>query len=84
MGILRTIKSEYEMYENTKLKCLVAIERDNCKTIKAYFKKNKGKKSLPNDTVPGFMFVNDDEFDSLKIDFEKPLKFEISSLVKAK
>ncbi len=82
MPVLRTIKSDYEMYENQKQECLVAIERSDCKTIKAFFKKNKGKKPLPNDKVPGYKFIKDEEFDSLKIDFEKKFQFEIKDLIK--
>ena len=71
MGILRVIKSDYEMYEHTKLECIVAIERENCKLIKSYFKKYKGKTEQPNDKVPGYKFINDEEFDSLKIDLKR-------------
>ncbi|WP_430935092.1 hypothetical protein [Saccharicrinis sp. 156] len=84
MGILRTVKSDYEIYENSKLECLIAVEREECKKVKSFFKKNKGKKPLPNATVSGFKFIKDAEFDSLKIDFDHPLKFEIRDLVKAK
>ena len=84
MGILKTIKSDYGMYENIRLECLVAIEREDCKTIKSFYKKNKGKVPLPNDKVPGYKFVNDEEFDSLKIDFDHPQKFEIRDLKKVK
>jgi hypothetical protein len=81
MPILRSIKSNYKIYENQKLECLVAIENDDCKTIKTYFKKHKGKKDQPNDTVSGYKFVNDPEFDSLKIDFEHKFEFIIKDLV---
>ena len=84
MGILRTVKSEYDIYENTKLNGLVAIQREDVKTIKTFFKKNKGKKPLPNDTVPGFKFITDQEFETLKIDFDHPTKFDIKDLVKVK
>ncbi len=84
MGILRTIKSDYEMYENQSLGCFVAIERDECKEIKAYHKANKGKKPLPSQKVKGFQFVMDEEFESLKIDFSKEHQYEIRDLVKVK
>ncbi|TLX72585.1 hypothetical protein E9993_17260 [Labilibacter sediminis] len=84
MGILRTIKSDYEMYENQKLECLVAIQREDCKMIKSFFKKYKGKKDMPNDQIPGYKFVMDEEFESLKIDFENKYEFEIRDLVKVK
>ena len=84
MGILRTIKSDYEMYENETLDCFVAIQRDDCKEIKAYNKKNKGQKSKPSQKIKGFKFVMDEEFESLKIDFSKELQFEIRNLAKVK
>ncbi len=84
MGVIRLIKSDYEMYENQRLGCLVAIERDDCKLIKAYFKKYKGKQDQPDDKVPGYKFVMDEEFESLKIDFETKFEFEIRDLSKVK
>ncbi|GAF04463.1 hypothetical protein [Saccharicrinis fermentans] len=84
MGILRTIKSDYEIYENHKKECLVAIEREDAKKIKIYYKKHKGKQNMPDDIIPGFKFVKDEEFDSLKIDFAHPLTFKIRDLSKVK
>ncbi|MCU4156996.1 hypothetical protein J1N10_13485 [Carboxylicivirga sp. A043] len=84
MGILRNIKSDYEIYENENLQCLVAIERNDCKQIKAYRKKYKGKEPLPSQTVEGYKFVMDEEFKSLKIDFSEKLQFEIKDLVNVK
>lgn len=84
MDVLRTIKSDYEMYENQILECLVAIQQDDCKVVKSFFKKYKGKKIVPNDTVSGFKFVNDEEFGTLKIDFETKCNFKIKDLSKVK
>ncbi|MBK3519178.1 hypothetical protein [Carboxylicivirga marina] len=84
MGILRNIKSDHEIYENKSLECLVAIERNDCKQIKAFRKKYKGKEPLPNDKVEGYKFVMDEEFDSLKIDFSQKLSFEIKDLINVK
>ncbi len=84
MGILRTIKSDYEMYEHESLECFVAIQRDDCKAIKAYYKKNKGQKTMPGAKIKGFKFVMDEEFESLKIDFSNELQFEIRELKKVK
>lgn len=84
MGILRTIKSDYEMYENQNLNCFVAIERDDCKLIKAYHKTNKGKKPLPSQKIKGYKFIMDEEFESLKIDFSSEHQYEIRDLVKVK
>jgi threonine aldolase len=66
------------------LECLVAIHRDDCKTIKAWRKKTKGQKEKPSELIAGYKFVLDEEFDSLKIDFSKELTFEIRDLVNAK
>jgi len=83
MGVLRTIKSEYEIYENQALECLVAILRDECKKIKTYRKKNKGQKTMPSELIAGYKMVLDEEFDSLKIDFSTEFQFEIRDLVNA-
>jgi len=80
MGILRNIKSDYEVYESASLQCLVAIDRNDCKQIKAYRKKYKGKESQPSELVNGYKFIIDEEFDSLKIDFSELLQFEIKDL----
>ena len=84
MRILRTIKSDYQIYENHKTECLVALEEEDAKKVKAFYKKNKGKKNMPNDIISGFKFIKDEEFDSLKIDFTHPLTFEIRDLSKVK
>ena len=84
MGILRNIKSDYEIYENQSMECLVAIQRDDCKQIKAYRKKCKGKEPLPSQTIEGYIFVMDEEFESLKIDFSQKLRFEIRDLLNVK
>lgn len=39
MDVLRTIKSDYEMYENQTLECLVAIQQDDCRVVKSFFQK---------------------------------------------
>ncbi|TRX70452.1 hypothetical protein [Carboxylicivirga sp. M1479] len=84
MGILRNIKSEHEIYENQSLECLVAIDREVCKQVKAYRKKYKGKTPQPSETVEGYKFVMDEEFDSLKIDFSQKFQFEIKDLINVK
>ncbi len=84
MGILRTVKSDFEMYEHQTLECFVAIDREDCKEIKAYHKANKGKKPLPSQKVKGYRFILDEEFASLKIDFSQVHQFEIRELVKVK
>ncbi|WP_430816134.1 hypothetical protein [Carboxylicivirga sp. RSCT41] len=84
MGILRNIKSDYEIYENQGMECLVAIQRDECRQIKVYRKKYKGKEPLPSQTIKGYKFVMDEEFESLKIDFSKEYQFEIKDLIKVK
>jgi len=84
MGLLRTIKSNFEMFDNKNLDCLVAIQQDQCKDVKSFFKKYKGKKNIPNDTIQGFKFIKDEEFGSLKIDFETKYTFNVKDLYKVK
>ncbi len=82
MGLLRTIKSEYEFYESMDQECIVAIERTDCQKIKAFFKRNKGIKPLPSELITGYKMILDEEFDSLKIDFSNTFEFEIKNLHK--
>ncbi len=84
MGILRSIKNEHIIYEDTQKGILIAIHEKDTKIIKAYHKKYKGKKDKPNYTVEGFKFVFDEEFESHKIDFTKAFNFQIKNLSKAK
>lgn len=75
-----TIYLEYEHQEGF----LVAIEKLESKKIGLYYKKYKGKKDKPKEFVNGFKFILDKEFNSLKIDFENPLRLEIHLLKKVK
>ncbi|WP_075602972.1 hypothetical protein [Saccharicrinis aurantiacus] len=84
MGILRSIKNEHILFENTALECVVAIHESEVKKIKTYFKKYKGKKEKPSELVNGYLFIYDEEFESNKIDFSKVVEFEIRDLSKIK
>jgi len=84
MGIIRKDSDPYETYENQSLGVLVAIDRQDTKIIKAYYKKYKGKKEMPNEKISGYVFILDEEVDSLKIDFSAKKAFLIKDLVKFK
>ena len=73
---------EHIVYEHTKECMLVAIEKENAKKISEYFKANKKAKKLPNDKINGYKFIMDEEYNSLKIDFEAEFEFEIQYLKK--
>ena len=73
---------EHIVYEHTKKGMLVAIEKENSKKISEYFKTNKGAKKLPNDKINGYRFIMDEEYNSLKIDFDTEFDFEIQYLKK--
>lgn len=73
---------EHIVYEHTKEGMLVAIEKENSKKIGEYFKVNKESKKLPNDKINGYKFIMDEEYNSLKIDFETEFDFEIQHLKK--
>lgn len=75
-----TIYLEYEHLDGY----LVAIEKDESKKVGVYHKKFKGKKDKPIETVKGYKFILDEEFNSLKIDFKTKLDFEIHKLNKVK
>lgn len=80
LNFKNTIYLEYEHEDGY----LVAIEKDESKKIGDYFKKYKSKKDKPIETVKGFKFILDEEFNSLKIDFSEELDFEIHMLNKVK
>ncbi len=84
MGILRNITSEFDTYENQTEGKLVAIHREHVKNIKAYFKKYKGKTDKPKEQVPGHPFILDEEYDSLKIDFDTVEQYAIRDLERFK
>lgn len=84
MGILRNTTSNFDIYENQKEGILVAIDRGEASAIKAYFKKYKGKSNPPKETIKGHPFILDEEYDSLKIDFNKTVNYTISDLQKFK
>lgn len=70
-------------YEETELGILVAINSDNQKMIKKYWK-TKDKSKVDTILVKGYPFIHDEEQDSLKIDFSEEKEFEIKNLNKFK
>jgi hypothetical protein len=77
-----TLGSDYFIYEHTKLGILVAVNVNDLKEMKAYWKLNKGKSELPADLIKGFPMIHDEEQDSLKIDFSEENTYEIRTLNK--
>lgn len=74
----------YNYYSHTESNSLVAIERTASKAIGAAFKKYKKATLIPDDqTVEGYFFVLDEEYQSLKIDFTEIVTFKIKELEKA-
>tara|TARA_B110000467_G_C18282935_1_gene459753 strand:- start:967 stop:1227 length:261 start_codon:yes stop_codon:yes gene_type:complete len=80
MNILGNKKKSEVIYEHLQLGVLVAISNDNNSLVRAFFKKYKGKKSIPSDKISGYKMVVDEEFDSLKIDFSTSFYFLIQDL----
>ncbi len=70
-------------FEEMELGTLVAINVEDQKTIKQFWKA-KDKSTLKTKTVKGYSFVHDEEQDSLKIDFSEEKEFEIKNLQKFK
>jgi len=74
----------YNYYSHTETNSLVAVERDASKAIGKAFKKYKKATLIPtSETVQGFPFVLDEEYQSLKIDFSQEITYQIKELVKA-
>lgn len=86
MAILRNIKNDYEFYHHESLDILIALDVENQKKLSAFWKMNKGKKKevLPKLKVNGYLFILDEEFDSLKIDFSQLIAYDAVELIKAK
>ncbi len=82
MQINENLGVEYLIYENSALGCLIAIAKPDQKSIKKFWKKFKGKSDVPADAIKGYPLVQDDEQDSLKIDFSVEQEFLIRDLVK--
>jgi hypothetical protein len=78
--ILKNDKDQQLIFENVKLGILVAIQATDQVIIKKFWKTYKGKSIIPEDEIEGFPMINDDEFNSLKIDFDSPSKFLIKDL----
>jgi hypothetical protein len=82
MGVLKKIDNQHFIYEEKELQILIAIAVENKNLIKDYWKKYKGKSILPNDTINGFLLVNSEDQDSLKIDFSNESQYLIKNLQK--
>ena len=80
MNILGEKKKAEVIYEHQKLGVLVAVSNENNSIVRGFFKKYKGKKTQPSDTVEAYKMIVDEEFGSLKIDFSKNFEFFIKDL----
>jgi hypothetical protein len=86
MALLRSIKDEFSYYHHLKLDTLVALDVENNEALIAFQKKNKrsSSKSKLHGKVKGYKFIEDEELETLKIDFSTLLTFDINDLKKAK
>ena len=82
MKLNTNLGTEYLIYENAALGILVAIDKKEQKLIKQFWKKNKGKSMVENNTINGFPLIHSEEQDSLKIDFSEQKSYLIKDLVK--
>lgn len=80
MPVLKKLDNEFLIYEETVLLLLVAVRKEDQKKIKKYWKSKD--KSKEEDMICGFPFVQTEEQDSLKIDFETEMNYEIVNLKK--
>jgi hypothetical protein len=79
MKINQKLQDSFFAYENTALGKLVAIRREDQKLIKNYWKK-KGKDVTSE--IKGHPFIQTDDQDTLKIDFETVETYIIQDLRK--
>lgn len=82
MTLIKKGGGDHLVYELEGQGILVAIEKQQISSIKKYWRKYKGKSEQPDDTVPGFPFIHDEEQDSLKIDFSEEQFYCIKLLKK--
>ena len=81
MNIFGEKKKAEIIYEHQKLGVLVAVSYENNSIVRDFFKKYKGKKTQPSDTVEAYKMIVDEEFNSLKIDFSQTFNFAIKDLI---
>ena len=82
MATLKSFENNEVVYENQEKGILFSVDRETSKIISQYFKKYKGKKDKPKELVDGFVFLFDEEQESLKVDYSKKVSFEIKNLKK--
>ena len=80
MGILLKSQDHHLIYEEKELGILVAIEKEDQKLIKKYWK-SKDKTGIAS-KVDGFPLIQSEEQESLKIDFTEKVAYEIQNLEK--
>ena len=80
MPVLKKLDNEFLIYKETELSVLVAVRKTDQSKIKKYWKsKDKAKEEQ---LISGFPFIQTEEQDSLKIDFETEKEYEIVNLKK--
>lgn len=82
MPILRKDENSHLIYEAQSLGQLIAIAKADQSLIKKFWKSYKGKSSVPADKISGHPMILDEEFQTLKIDFDQTIEVEIRDLVK--
>lgn len=80
MPVLKKLDNEFLIYEETVLSVLIAVRKEDQKRIKKYWKSKD--KSKEEQMISGFPFIQTEEQDSLKIDFETKKNYEIVNLKK--
>lgn len=84
MSMIKKNNEKYNYYQFEPTGQLVAVGFEESKKISTLYKKHKkAEKISSNEEVEGFLFVLDEEFDSLKIDFSAKNKFKVNQLIKA-
>lgn len=80
MPVLRKSENEFLIYEDPTQAILVAIRKTDQSKIKKYWK-SKDKSSV-DAFISGFPFIQSDEQETLKIDFDTEMQFQIANLKK--
>ena len=81
--LIRKEQDKFINYQDLESERLVAVNQVDAKRVSSLYKKHKRADKIPDsEIVDGYFFVLDEEFDSLKIDFETKESFRINQLVK--
>ena len=84
MPVLFKNQNNLEYFQHLPTGSLIAVTRDDAKRFKMLSRKYRGANKIPSsEKIKGFLFILDDEFQSLKIDFENEIEVKLNEVINA-